>query len=165
MAILTTPAPAVRVTPAWYVLGGGLLVGTIDIVYACVFWALKAGVPARRILQSVSAGLLGTASFDGGTATAALGLALHFFNAVTMSVVYYLASGRLPALARRPVLWGGLYGLGIYAVMNYVVIPLSAARPGSRDPLWVGLSIAVHVFLIGMPIAFATRLARRAGES
>ena len=42
--------------------------------------------------------------------------------------------------------------------MNFVVVPLSAAKAGSHDPLWVGLSVAVHAFLIGLPIAlFASR--------
>lgn len=48
--------------------------------------------------------------------------------------------------------------------MNYVVVPISAAGPGSRDPLWIALTIAVHVVLIGIPIAlFARRAVRAAG--
>jgi hypothetical protein len=42
--------------------------------------------------------------------------------------------------------------------MNYVVVPLSAAGPSSKDPLWVALSIVVHMVLIGVPCAvFAQR--------
>ncbi len=81
-------------SPWAWVLAGGVVAGALDIAYACVFWAIKAGVPARRIFQSVAAGLLGEASFEGGAATAALGLALHFFIATSMSVAYYLAAGR-----------------------------------------------------------------------
>jgi hypothetical protein len=142
------------------VLAGGLTAGTFDIVYACSFWALKSNVPAQRILQSVAAGLLGKASFEGGTATAALGLALHYFIALSMAAVYYLVARRWPLLGRRPILCGAAYGLLVYAIMNFVVVPLSAAGPGSKDPLWIALSIAVHVFLIGIPIAlFAGRAA------
>ncbi len=122
------------------ILTGGVVAGTLDITYACVFWALKAGVPPRRIFQSVAAGLLGPASFEGGAATAALGLVLHFFIATTMSLVYYIAAGRFPVLVRRAFLCGAIYGLLLYAVMNYVVVPLSRASPGPRDPLWIGLS-------------------------
>jgi hypothetical protein len=140
-----------------FVVAGGLIAGTLDIVYACVYWALKRDVPAQRILQSVAAGLLGEASFDGGWATAALGLTLHYLIAVSMSVVYYLAARRLPLLRRRPLVCGAGYGLLLYAVMNYVVVPLSAAGPGSKDPLWIALTIAVHALLIGIPIALAVR--------
>jgi uncharacterized membrane protein YagU involved in acid resistance len=141
------------------VVAGGLVAGTLDIVYACLFWALKRDVPAQQILQSVAAGLLGKASFEGGAATAALGLALHFLIALSMSAVYYLVSRRWPRLWQRPVLCGAGYGLLLYAIMNYVVVPLSAAGPGSKDPLWVTLSIAVHMLLIGIPIALAVRRA------
>ena len=145
--------------PAGLVLAGGLVAGTLDMVYACIFWALKADVPARRILQSVAAGVLGSASFGGGSRTAALGLFLHFFIASTMAVVYYLAARRWPLLWRRPWLSGALYGVLLYFVMNFLVVPLSAAGPGSQDPLWVSLTILVHVVFVGIPCALFARWA------
>ncbi len=157
-----TSFPPRQRSPAVYVLVGGVIAGTLDIAYACTFWALKAGVPAQRIFQSVAAGLLGQASFEGGAATAALGLGLHYFIATTMSVVYYVVARRWPLLWQRPVLVGAGYGLILYGVMNYIVVPLSAAAHGGpKDPLWVGLSVVVHMFLIGVPIALATSAAAR----
>ena len=135
-------------------LAGGVIAGTLDIVYACVFWALEADVPPSRILQSVAAGLLGDASFTGGAATAGLGLLLHYLIASTMSLAYYLAALRVPALTRRRVAWGAAYGLLLYVVMNHIVVPLSATPAGSRDPTWIALTVTVHVFFIGVPIAW-----------
>jgi uncharacterized membrane protein YagU involved in acid resistance len=144
------------------VLAGGLVAGALDIAYACLFWWLKAGVPARRIFQSVAAGLLGAASFTGGWATAVLGLALHFFIATSMSLTYYLVARRWPLLYERAVPCGAAYGLLLYVIMNYIVVPLSAAgHGGAKDPLWVALSIVVHAVLIGIPIALFTRRALR----
>jgi hypothetical protein len=145
-----------------FVVAGGLLAGALDITYACLFWAIKAGVPAQRIFQSVAAGLLGKDSFTGGWPTAILGLALHFFIATTMSVTYFLVARRVPTLGVRPVPFGAAYGLLLYVIMNYVVVPLSnAPHGGAKDPLWVGLSIVVHMVLIGIPIALFTRRALR----
>jgi hypothetical protein len=142
------------------VLAGGLLAGGFDISFACVFWAVKADLPPTRIFQSVAAGLLGKASFEGGAATAALGLILHFFIACTMALTYFLVSHRWTVLVRRPVSFGIAYGLLLYVVMNYIVVPLSAAGAGSRDPTWITMTVAVHAFLIGLPIAlFASRAA------
>jgi hypothetical protein len=76
-----------------------------------------------------------------------------------MSVTYYLVARRRPALWERPVPYGAAYGLLLYGIMNYVVVPLSAAGPSSKDPLWVGMSIAVHMLLIGLPIALFARRA------
>jgi hypothetical protein len=151
-----------RSSPLTVVLAGGLVAGTFDIVYACVFWAMKADVPVPRIFQSVAAGLLGKASFEGGAATAALGLGLHYFIACSMAVAYYLVARRVPPLRERPVPYGAAYGLLLYGIMNYIVVPLSAAGGGgAKDLLWVGLSIVVHMFLIGVPIALFVRAGMR----
>ena len=142
------------------VLAGGLVAGTLDIAYACVFWGLRAGTSPQRIFQSVAAGLLGPASFRGSISTAALGLFLHYFIAISMSVAYYLVARYWTALRERPVTYGAAYGLVLYGVMNYIVVPLSAARGGgSGGALWIALSILVHMFLIGVPIALFTRRA------
>jgi uncharacterized membrane protein YagU involved in acid resistance len=159
---MTTSMLSRRSHPLVYVLAGGLVAGALDIGYACIFWALKADLPAQRIFQSVAAGLLGEASFEGGAATAVLGLGLHFLIALSMSVVYYLVARRWPLLWQRPLLCGAAYGLLLYVIMNYVVVPLSAAGPGSKNALWIGLSILVHVFLIGIPIALFARRAQQA---
>jgi hypothetical protein len=136
----------------------GIVAGALDITYAWLFWALEANVAFQRILQSVASGLLGPASFDGGARTALLGFVLHFAIAIVMSVLYFLAAGRVAILWQRPLLCGALYGLLLYGVMHYVVVPLSAAAGGSADPLWTVLTIAVHMLLVGVPIAlFAKR--------
>lgn len=143
------------------VLAGGAIAATLDILYAWAFWRLKAGVAMLRILQSVAAGLLGPDSFGGGPRTAAHGLVLHYAIATVMSVTYWTASTRLPFLTAHPVASGAVYGLGLYGVMNHIVVPLSAASRGSTDPLWVGLSVLVHVGFIGVPIALFARRASR----
>lgn len=109
--MITSSRSSQRHRPLAFVLAGGFVAGTLDIVYACAFWALKSGVPAQRILQSVAAGLLGRAAFEGGGATAVLGLALHFLIAVSMSAAYYVVALRWPLLRLRPVACGALYGL------------------------------------------------------
>ena len=154
-----------RKRAALFVLAGGLVAGTFDITYACSYWAIKAGLSPARIFQSVARGLLGVASFRGGARTAALGLLLHYFIAITMSVFYYFVARRWAALHKYPFRCGVVYGLGLYVVMNSVVVPLSAIGSStSQDKLWIGLSILVHMFLIGVPIALATQRAVGTGR-
>jgi len=139
------------------VFAAGAVAGTLDITFAYAFWALKADVPALRIFQSVATGLLGRASFDGGAATAALGLALHFAMATAMAAAYALAARQWRVLRERPLPLGAAYGVFLYTFMQFVVLPLSAAGHGSRDATWITLSVVVHMFLVGVPIAFLTR--------
>lgn len=109
----------------------------------------------------MAAGLLGPISFEGGWATAVMGLLLHYFIAGSIAAMYYLVARRWALLWRWPLLSGAAYGLLLYAVMNYVVVPLSAARPGSKDPLWISLTVLVHMGLIGIPCALVARRAIR----
>jgi len=149
-----------RMKKPWqWVLTGGLVAGTFDITYACTFWWLKRGVLPTRVFQSVASGLLGDASFTGGWRTALLGLALHYSIATSMAVTYYLLARKWSELWQRPWVYGPLYGVLLYGIMNYIVVPLSAANPGSRNLVWVLLSIAVHAFLIGTPCALFARRA------
>jgi hypothetical protein len=149
------------------ILLGGLVAGAFDITYATVFSYLRKGISPIRVLQSVASGWLGPASFEGGVPTAALGLASHFFIALVAAAVYVLASRYLPILVRQPFLCGVVYGIGIYVVMNYVVIPLSRVPPRPAPPAFIvwATGLLVHMFLIGVPIALAARRAYDVGTS
>jgi len=143
----------------WAVLVGGLVGGALDILFAISFAAYN-GIPAMRLLQSVASGLLGSDAYSGGTPTAALGLTLHFAMAIAFAGAFVLASRRLPLLVRRPYLFGGLFGVGVFLFMRFVVLPWSAfPHPVSFRPLATTLDLLSHVFLFGIPIALAARAA------
>ncbi len=76
----------------------------------------------------------------------------------------YLFARRWSDLLEKPFVYGPMYGVLLYGIMNYIVVPLSAANPGSRNLLWVLLSIAVHALLIGTPCAIFARRAMLASR-
>jgi hypothetical protein len=138
---------------AWRtILAGGLVAGALDMSAACVIWGLR-GVRPVRILQSVASGLLGRASFSGGAGTAALGLLLHFFIATVAAAVYYAAGRKWRPLIDRPVAFGPIYGVVVYAFMNFVVLPLSAVTKRPFDPGMAAVMVGVHIVCVGIPIA------------
>jgi uncharacterized membrane protein YagU involved in acid resistance len=143
-----------------WVLAGGVFVATLDALFATGFWYLRNAVPPVRILQSIAAGLLGEASFEGGAATAWLGAALHCAIAIVMVAVYALAARRWPRLTGHPWSSGLAYGALLYGAMTWVVVPLSAASPSPKVPAWIAASIAMHLF-IGLLCAVFTRRAQR----
>jgi len=150
-------------------LATALIVGTLDITYAILFSYFRSGTPPQRLLQSVAAGWFGRdAAFAGGASTAAAGLGFHFLIAFTITAIFFVAAFRLPALVRRPAIAGPLYGIGVYIVMNWVVIPLSRIGPRPFPAAVVFVSgVLVHMFLIGLPIALGARraLAARGGRT
>jgi hypothetical protein len=133
------------------ILTAGLVVGVLDISSAFGVWWQR-GVGARRGLQGIAAGLLGASSFDGGLVTAGFGLALHFFVAFVVISVFYLASRKIEFLAIHPVVSGVFYGIAVYIVMYWFVLP--AAFPTFRHRLGNDLlAVAIHISLIGLPCA------------
>ena len=136
---------------------GGMAIGILDGLFAFVFYGLILGAKPLRIFQSVAVGLLGRASYDGGTKTFLFGLLLHFIVATCIALVYYLAAVNLPLLIRYAVPAGLVYGMIAYLGMNYVVIPLSriGLRPFSFRlflPAFIG-----HAILVGLPVALIAR--------
>jgi hypothetical protein len=138
------------------VLIGGFVGGGCDIVFACSNAAAH-GVPWLRVGNYVASGLLGSRAFEHGAPVAALGFALHFAIALGWALLYNLASRSFPVLNRRPLIAGLLYGAAIYAAMNWIVLPLSAApRSTSSLPTRL-LDLAVHMVLLAPAVALAAR--------
>lgn len=128
---------------------------------ALILTWLKGG-KAERMLQGIASGLLGRASFSGGTGSAIVGVACHFTIALGASAVYYFASRRIAFLRRRPVQAGVLYGLAVYCFMYLIVIPQSAIGritiTGVRDAMTMA---AIHIVCVGLPIAWTVSRGRR----
>ena len=81
-SLMTTTALSPRARTFEAILWGGLAAGVFDAIYAMSVWALR-GVSPDRVWQGVASGLLGPSSFQGGLRTAALGITIHFFIALT----------------------------------------------------------------------------------
>jgi hypothetical protein len=143
-------------------LYGTVAVGVLDILDAFIFFGLR-GVAPVRILQSIASGVLGRGAYQGGTGTALLGAFLHFVIAFGVVATYLGVSRVIPILARRPWLFGPIYGLAVYGVMNFVVVPISAAVVGSGSPPPAVLAngLLIHMLGVGLPSALVAQAAHR----
>lgn len=151
---MTTRAPS-GLAP---ILLGGLIAGTFDITYACIFSYVRRGTRPVVILQSVASGVFGQSAFTGGLKMAAMGLLFHFLIATIAAAVYYLASRKLRFLITQAVVCGILFGICVYLFMNWVVLPLSNIPFKMAYP-WPALigGLLIHMFGIGLPIALVVR--------
>jgi len=130
-------------------LSGGMIAGSLDKISGFITAGLRSP-------QGIAAGLIGrSAAFRGGAPTWILGLALHFFIAVTVASIYCLAAKRLRFLSKHWLLCGPIYGIAVFLMMNLVVLPVSAlhlAGPYTLRGLLQGT--LVHMALVGLPISF-----------
>jgi hypothetical protein len=128
-----------------------VVAGTLDLLQACILFGWD-------IPLVIAGGLLGKSAFHGGVGTYVLGVLIHFFIALSAASIYYGASTRLHFLREYPLVCGLFFGAAVQEVMNLVVLPLSALR--SRGPYELKdliLGLAVHMFVIGLPIAYSVK--------
>ena len=143
------------------ILVAGLVAGTFDITYACIFSYVRRGVTPAAVFRSVAAGALGPSAREGGVKVAILGLGFHFLIALIWASVYFLASRVLPFMITHAVISGILYGLCVYLVMYGIVLRVSAihatAYPWSYPwPVLIG-NVLIHTLGIGLTIALVVR--------
>jgi hypothetical protein len=129
---------------------GGIVAATVDIGAACVI----SGRNLPFILHAIAGGVLAQASFDGGARTAILGAILQEVMGVIIAAVYVIAARSVPILERRWIAAGLAYGVVIFFVMNYVVVPLSAWKeaPHFSTPGFAKNMLAMLLF--GLIVAF-----------
>jgi len=132
-----------------------LVCGTLDILLAVILTIMRGKEPAA-MLRFVASGPFPQAT-DWGTGGSLLGLVVHFTLMAIMVAVFVIAARRIPALTDNPLLWGLVYGLITYAVMNLLVVPLRFPTAWPPKPLSVGTQLFAHVVLVGWPTAFITR--------
>jgi hypothetical protein len=138
----------------------------MDINAAFISAYIQGGTTPIRLLQGVAGALVGPTTFNYGLATAALGLAMHFSVAFTVTTIFYVLSRRFPVLLG----WGGVpaglvYGAGVYLFMFRGVVPVMIELrslylagfvrpppPALRLPQFI-----IHLFCVGLPIALVVR--------
>lgn len=133
-----------------------LVAGTLDILSACVY-RLIAGRSPIDMLKGLASAILGDGAVTGGIGVALIGLLLHFAIMTVMVAFFVIAAARMPILRSRWLVAGIVYGIGLWAVMSLIVLPL---RFGWHPftPLGLAEQFFSHIVLVGIPIAwFAKR--------
>ncbi len=149
------------------ILYAGALVGVLDITAACINAWVVAGFTLARVLKGIAAGLLGRGALEGGFATAALGLMMHFMMALTVATIFYALSRRfsLPQKLSGVVTVGLLYGAAVFVVNNFGTAPfmswvrsLYLHTPVLFRPPMGWSQLVIHLFCVGLPVALVMRL-------
>ena len=142
-----------RVTVLAAIFCGGFIAGTLDIGAASLINWLSPVI----ILHAIASGLLGKAAFHNGARAALLGLGLQWTMALVIAAVYALAALRLPVLTQRWMAGGVVYGCVIFLVMNYVVVPLSAAPFSPHFHILKILENLAAMIVFGLIVAFCAQ--------
>jgi hypothetical protein len=137
------------------ILASWLLAGTLDIASAFILSASRLA-PWQQMPKAIASGILGAQAFKGGIGIALLGLGLHYLIMLFIACACWLLASNMALARRQPIVFGTVFGIGVYAVMNIIVLPLSAiAFKATYTPVSVMRDLAIHAALVGWPMALA----------
>jgi hypothetical protein len=144
--------PGSRLVRAW------LLTAIVDFTWAVALtWAY--GRTFAQLWQGVASVPFGPTMIGGGARATAIGIATHFFVALSWSTLFFLLVPRAAWLRRvldTPfgiLKVAAVYGPMIWIVMSAIVIPLFTGRPFMLTGRWF-IQAAGHIVFVGLPIVW-----------
>jgi uncharacterized membrane protein YagU involved in acid resistance len=137
---------------------GGLVAGTLDIGAA----ALINRVSPVLIAHYIATGIMGPAALSAGAPAACLGVLLQWAMSVVIAAIYWFVTARMPQLRARWWLGGLLAGVVIFLVMNFIVMPFSAAPVTLHEVIArfrpaKGAENLLAMFVFGLIVAYCAR--------
>ncbi len=135
------------------IIKAGLIVGTLDILSAFIYYFIKTGDKnVFTVLKYVASGIFGKEAFSGSNMMIIAGLVLHYSIAFAFTIFFFLLFPKIKAFSKNWILTGILYGIFIWIVMNLIVVPLS--NIGSRPFTLVNALINVIILLFASAFHF-----------
>ena len=159
MTTIASASLSYRYSPLRLSVIGGLITGILHlIIQVGIVFSFLGNAPLISALQYIASGAMGNAAFAGGLATALLGMGLEFLMTVIIAGIFILSVDRIALLRRHVIVGSLLYGFGVFIVMVFIVLPLSAA-PALPAPTTSQLMeiILEHILLIGLPLGLLVR--------
>lgn len=131
----------------------GLLAGTWDILAAFTHAFVANETTPIRVLQFIASKAVGPDAFSGGVPMALLGLFFHYIIAFSWTTLFFLLYPRLRFLSGNKIIVGLGYGVFVWLMMSFVVLPIVN---GAFQPFHLQSVIGMVILMvcIGLPISW-----------
>ncbi|WP_234733664.1 DUF1440 domain-containing protein [Tellurirhabdus bombi] len=146
MSLSTTSPSALKA-----ILWAGFVAGTLDALAAVVVLGKMKAIP---VFKYIASGFFGREAFTGGIDMVGYGVLFHYLIALAFTLVYFFIFPYLPFLRKEKIASGLLYGICVWVIMNFVVLPLSNVPPTPFTWQNVLVGILLLMFLVGLPISW-----------
>ena len=129
-----------------------LLTGTLDAMAALI---ISYKIPPATIFKFIASGWFGVSAFKGGTDMVVWGILFHYLIAALFTVVCFLLYPAVTRVLKNKYLTGIIYGLVIWLIMNYLVLPYTNIHRSNAHINIAGLikGIGALIICIGLPVA------------
>lgn len=131
-----------------------LLVGSLDIIAALVNFYSKTGRDPVIVLKYIARAVVGKEAYSGGNAMAVLGLLLHFLVAFIWTFFFFFIYPKLKLSSVNRILVGIVYGILIWIIMNYVILPMTKVPGGPFSLKQAAVDTLILIGAIGLPLSF-----------
>lgn len=138
------------------ILIASLLAGTCDAIAASISYIIKYNKNPVNVFVYVASGVFGKDAFSSDTSIAWWGLLFHYLIAMSFTITFYFIYPYLSKLTKNKVLLAILYGLIVWLIMNFIVVPNSNV-PKSTAPFdFAGAirGLLILMVAIGLPLSF-----------
>ncbi|MFT3910833.1 MAG: hypothetical protein QM737_15555 [Ferruginibacter sp.] len=132
----------------------GLLVGTLDISAAFIQYYIKNGKNPLNVLTFISSAVFGPAAFSRGDEMKVWGLLFHFGVAYSFTCFFFLVFPKLYRILKNKIVIAILYGPFMWAVMQYIVLSLTAAPKITPTLQSATIAILILIFCIAIPLSY-----------
>lgn len=143
-------------SPTKTILWSGLVAGVLDAVAGVIVYYIFFAFNPFKVLQFIASGIHGPEALNGGVLMIIAGTLYHFIIAYACAVVYFFLYPRVALLRKNISIMGLLFGLAIWLVMNFLVLPLSNIPKSPFDINLAIVGVIWHMVLVGLPIAIIT---------
>jgi hypothetical protein len=132
----------------------GFIAGTLDITAATVHFLIRnPTLTFSDLLVRITSGALGKEAFNGNPAMPVYGLLIHYFIAYSFTFLFFILFGKISVLRKQPVVSGLLYGIVVWAIMQYIILPLFNVPTAPVRSVNTVIGIVILMFMIGLTSA------------
>ncbi len=136
------------------ILKAGFIVGTLDIIAAFIQFYSKTEKKPIVVLNFIASGVFGKEAFTGGNKMAAFGLFFHYIIAMGFTLLFFALYPKLKELIHNKLILGMIYGLFIWIIMQFLIVPLSQAPSMKLSFQGSITAILILVVCIGIPLSW-----------
>ena len=133
-----------------------LVSGTLDITAAIVQYLIKGGLHPEIIFKYIASAVFGKEAFAGGTMMIIWGVLFHFAIALIFALLFFFLYPLFHKLIKNNVVLGLLYGIIVWAIMNFIVVRASFIPSAPFNAKGAIIAALILMFCIGLPNALIT---------
>ncbi|MES1217733.1 MAG: hypothetical protein ABUT20_19665 [Bacteroidota bacterium] len=150
----SSPEPPKQKSLFKAILLTGLLAGTLDITCAIIHYLIRTQKNPVKIFNYIASAVFGkTEAYADGVLMPVLGLIFHYCVATIFTAFFFLIYPKIKILSKNIVATGLLYGIFVWLVMSFIVVPLSNIGSFPSSVLQSIIGCLILMFAIGLPVS------------